>query len=272
MTSPRPFAEVIGDPIDHSKSPVIHSFWLEQIGIEADYRATRVERGSLAAWLVDRRSNPAWLGCNVTMPLKLDALTAADTASDRALAAGAANLLVHRDGVLGAGNTDVGGAARLIEPLLGRGIGKGITLLGTGGAARAMLVALRLLDVEEVCIQARDLAEATRLAVEFGHSIGPHSFDSAIDSTGLINATPLGMTGMPPLGLDVSAMPAGGWVFDLVTDPAPTSLLRAARESGLATIDGLQMLVEQAADSFSLLFGKEAPRDKDAELFERLKP
>lgn len=271
MTSSIPYAEVIGDPIGHSKSPVIHSFWLQSLRIVADYRAIRIKRGDLVDYLAMRRADRNWLGCNVTMPLKLDALTLADTASDRALAAGAANLLVHRGGELAAGNTDVGAAARLIAPMLERGLGNGITLLGTGGAARAMLVALRLLDVDAVCIQARDMAEAMKLAVEFGLSIGPRPLNSPIDSTGLINATPLGMTGMPSLALNIGAMPQDGWVFDLVTDPSPTPLLAGALGRGLTTVDGLQMLVEQAADSFHLLFGRDAPRDKGEELFERLR-
>jgi shikimate dehydrogenase len=92
-----------------------------------------------------------------------------------------------------------------------------------------------------------------------------------IDSGGLINATPMGMPGVQPAMPDIGRMPAGGWVFDMVTDPAETALLRAARERGLVAIDGLSMLVEQAAESFMLLFGQDAPRKLDAELMARLR-
>jgi shikimate dehydrogenase len=144
-------------------------------------------------------------------------------------------------------------------------------LLGNGGAARAVLVALRMLEIEDVRIQARDLSAATRLAVEFGLAEQPRAFDVPVDTGGLINATPMGMTGVPPLAIDIGSMPQGGWVFDMVTDPVETPLLRAARERSLATIDGITMLVEQAAASFMLLFGKEAPRQDDAALLAGLR-
>ena len=258
------YAEVIGDPVAHSRSPQIHRFWLKSLGIEGDYRAAQVTRSALPGFIEGRRADPNWRGCNVTMPLKLDALLLADRRSDRAAAAGAANLLFVRDGDLNAANTDVGAVARLLQPLIGKT--RTITLLGNGGAARAVLVALRLLDFDSVRIQSRDLSEARKLAVEFGTGLAPAPFDSPVASDGLVNATPLGMTGHPPFALDLSRMPAGGWVMDMVTDPNPTALLGDARAHGLATIDGLAMLVEQAAAAFELLFGAKPPRDKDAEL------
>lgn len=271
MTSNAGYAEVIGDPIAQSKSPVIHRFWLDRAGTEFDYRATRVTRAELPAYLQDRRDDPLWRGCNVTMPLKLDAAMLADDASDRAVAAGAANILVPKEGVILAGNTDVGGVLHLLGPRLAKGAAGGITLLGNGGAARAVLVALRLLDSEDVTIQARDLAAAYKLAVEFRLSEQPRPFDAAISSVGLINATPMGMSGVQPMVVDIGPMPVDGWVFDMVTDPVETALLRSARERGLATVDGLSMLIEQAAESFMLLFGLEAPRQFDAELMTRLR-
>lgn len=270
MTPDAPFAEVIGNPISHSRSPEIHRFWLDALGIEAEYRATRVERGELAEYVVARRAEPLWRGCNVTMPLKLDALMLADRSSDRAAAAGAANLLFVRNGSLLAANTDVGAVARLLEPLIGNS--ETITLLGNGGAARAVLVGLRLLGFGAVRLQARDLAQARKLAVEFDMPEEPVRFDTPIASTGLINATPLGMTDQPPFELDISSMPGGGWVMDMVTDPDPTGLIRQAGTRGLKTIDGLAILIEQAAESFELLFERPAPRDKDGELLLRLRP
>ena len=269
-SSKRPYAEVIGDPIEHSLSPAIHGFWLEQLGIEADYRRFRVERGGLAAYLAERRQDPAWRGCNVTMPLKLDAIELADGASDRAIGAGASNLLLPRDGKLVAGNTDVGAVVSLIQKLIEGGAPmRSVTLLGNGGAARAVLMAFHLLGFHAVQIQSRDLASAYKLAVQFAMQAEPVPFDTPIASDGLINATPLGMPGMPLLAVDWDAMPAGGWVFDLVT--APTTLIADAKERGMTVIDGIAMLVEQAGASFEGFFGKAPLRDRDDELMATLR-
>ena len=270
MTSGRPYAEVIGDPIAHSKSPVIHRFWLDQLGIAADYRATRVTRAELPAFIAARRADPDWRGCNVTMPLKLDALLLADESTDRATTAGAANLLAPRDGKLLAANTDVGAVASLLAPVL-KDAPPGIVLLGNGGAARAILVALHLLGRTDVRIQARDMAAAMKLAVEFGLEQAPSPFTRPVDGGGLINSTPLGMKGQAAIPVDLTAMPAGGWVFDVVTDPVETDLLRAARLRSLKTIDGIAMLVEQAATSFDLFFGQPPPRERDAALLGMLR-
>ncbi len=265
-----PFAEVIGDPVDQSKSPVIHRFWLEKLAIAGDYRASRVTRAELRAFLNGRRDDPDWRGCNVTMPLKLDAAAIADQVTDRAVAAGAANLLIPRGGKIVAANSDIGAVLHLLGPRLEHGACS-VTLLGTGGAARAVLVALRMLGCESVQIQARDLGEAYKLAVEFRLSEEPRTFDRPVDTKGLVNATPLGMSGMEAIMIDIGQMPADGWVFDLVTGSTPTRLVAAAEARGLATIDGIAMLVEQAAESFKAFFGEDAPRQFDEELTARLR-
>lgn len=271
MTSSIRYAEVIGDPVAQSKSPAIHRFWLKALKMEGDYRATKVTRAELADYLADRRGDPAWRGCNVTMPLKLDALLLADDPTDRATAAGAANLLVQRDGKLIAVNTDVAAVRELLAPLVTAGQETPIVLLGNGGAARAVLLALRSLEVGPVFLQARDMAEAVKLAVEFRTGRQPRRFDAPVDSKGLINATPLGMSGVTPTRIDIDGMPADGWVLDLVSAPLPTPLMTAAAARDLTVIDGLSVLVEQAADSFELLFGAKPPRDRDAELFASLR-
>jgi len=270
MTS-RPYAEVIGDPIDHSLSPAIHQFWLEALDIDADYRRRRVSRADLPAYIEERRKDLAWRGANVTMPLKLDAAALADEVTDRAVAAGAANVLMMRDNKLAAANTDVGAIAALLARLHEAQAAMGsITLLGNGGAARAALVALKLVGLRAVRIQARDMAGALKLAVEFGLEADPVPLTAPIVSDGLINATPLGMTGRDCLNCNLDHIPANGWVFDMVTDPPETPLISAARERGLSVLTGLDMLVEQAATSFALFFGAEPPRDRDAELWHKL--
>lgn len=271
MTS-QPYAEVIGDPIEQSLSPTIHGFWLEALGIEATYGRRQVTRAELPAYLSGRRVDESWHGSNVTMPLKLDAVALADEATDRAVAAGAANVLMRRDGRLVAANTDVGAIAMLLARLYEAKARMGsVTLLGNGGAARAALVALKLVGISAVRIQARDLGEAVKLAVEFGLEVEPAPFTAPIASDGLINATPLGMPGQDCLNCDLHRMPASGWVFDMVTDRAVTPLIDAARSHGLKTVDGLDMLVEQAATSFKLFFDADAPRDRDAQLWQQLK-
>ncbi|MBA3667359.1 MAG: shikimate dehydrogenase [Sphingomonas sp.] len=269
----RPYAEVIGDPIEHSLSPTIHSFWLDALKIDADYRRFRVDRAGLASYLSERRADPAWRGCNVTMPLKLDALQLADDASDQAVAAGAANLLTPREGKLAAANTDVGAIALLLAKLGDDGAAMGsVTVLGNGGGARAALVALKMVNLHAVRIQARDMAEAMKLAIEFGHEAEPVPLTEPIASDGLINATPLGMAGRQCLNCDVTRLPSKGWVFDLVTDPIETPLIAAARQRNLKIVTGREMLVEQAATSFKLLFDADPPRDRDDDLWQRLRP
>jgi shikimate dehydrogenase len=270
MTS-QPYAEVIGDPIDHSLSPVIHQYWLDALGIQADYGRHRVTRADLPAYIDGQRTDRAWRGSNVTMPLKLDAAAFADDATDRAVAAGAANVLVPREGKLLAANTDVGAIAALLAKLHDMKAAMGsVTLLGNGGAARAALVALKLVGLRAVRIQARDMAEARKLAVEFGLEAEPAPLTAPIVSDGLINATPLGMTGRDCLNCNLDHLLANGWVFDMVTDPSETPLIAAARERELKLVTGLDMLVEQAAASFKLFFDVEPPRDRDSELWHKL--
>jgi shikimate dehydrogenase len=273
VTSLRAFAEVIGDPIEHSRSPEIHQFWLDALGIAADYRRCQVTSEELPAYVARVRADPLWRGSNVTMPLKQAALDLAEESTDRAVAAGAANLLLLRDGKLFAANTDVGAVATLIdrERKAGRRLGS-VTLFGTGGAARAALVALKLLGMDLVRIQARDMGAATKLSVEFGLALAPRPLTAQVDSDALINATPLGMDGYACLNCDLAMVPHDGLVFDMVSTPAETPLVAAARARSMAVVTGLDMLVEQAATSFKLMFGVDAPRDRDAALWQRLRP
>lgn len=268
----KPYAEVIGDPIVQSKSPIIHGFWLKRLGLDAEYRRTQVNRDDLASYIADRRADPLWRGCNVTMPLKLDALLQAGERSDEAVQVGACNTLVPQSGGLAAANTDVGAMILVLKQLAGGSSAKSITLLGTGGAARAVLVACKSLGLTNVAIHARDQEAAFSLANTFGLELRPQPLDAPVRTDGLINATPLGMLGAPALEVELTAMPSSGWVFDLVTAPDPTSLVANARQRGLRATGGLTMLVEQAAAAFPLFFGMAPPRaasDED-ELYRRL--
>lgn len=253
-------------------SPVIQNFWLKATGIDADYRRRLVTRAELPDYVKSVRADPAWRGSNVTMPLKLDALSLADEATDRAVAAGAANLILPREGRLFAANTDVGAIATLVDRQRQAGrVAGSVTLLGNGGAARAALVALKLLGIKPVQIQARDLQQATKLVVEFGLTLRPLPLIAPIESDALINSTPLGMTGRDCLNCELTRMPDKGFVFDMVTTPPETPLIAAAKERGLAVVTGLEMLVEQAASSFKLMFGADPPRGHDDILWQELR-
>ncbi|WP_343344676.1 shikimate dehydrogenase [Sphingomicrobium sp. XHP0239] len=267
-----PYAEVVGDPIEQSKSPVIHAHWLKATGIEGDYRRHRVGEGEMAEYLATRRADPDWRGCNVTMPVKYDALDAAEIRSDLAIAANAANLLIPKDGTLAAGNTDVGGILHVLRRFFeaDRPM-RHIALYGTGGAARAVLVAARAVDLDGITIHARNVQKATRLAVEFGLSKRPVALDVPPKADGIVNATPLGMVGHRCLNCDVSGIDPEGWVFDMVTAPVETELVLKARDRGLAIADGIDMLVEQAAASFEAFFGSPPNRERDSELLAMLR-
>ena len=277
----RAYAEVIGDPIAQSKSPAIHTFWLGKLGIEADYRAAHVRAEALTDYLDGRREDEAWRGCNVTMPHKQAVMPHLARLHPLAERIGAVNTIVREsDGSLTGYNTDVAGFLEPLRPWLEhRHLFRMARVLGTGGAARAIVAALA--DENAVIVLAgRDPAKARALldeldpagehhAADLAHFADPTDFafdDRAGCFDLIVNASPLGMAGQPPLGFDLSHAPPGSVVYDIVTHPADTPLLQAARAAGLRTIDGLSMLIGQAAVAFEKFFGASAPREHDSEL------
>ncbi|HEX8223980.1 MAG TPA: shikimate dehydrogenase [Allosphingosinicella sp.] len=264
-----PYAEVIGDPIAHSKSPLIHQFWLRRMGIVGDYRAIRVRPEELADYLAARRPDPDWRGCNVTMPCKQAIAEHLDTIDPVARRIGAVNTVInHSAGLLMGTNTDFQGAHFALEP--SAPAGKRVVLLGAGGAARAVLEELRQAGASHVTILARSEDKARALLEAFGldGATGPIGGAPAADL--LINATPLGMAGQPPLDVELSALPPGATVFDLVYHPLDTPLLAEARRLGFRTVDGLAMLIWQASMAFTYFFGEPPPDPDSAELREAL--
>ena len=278
------YAEVIGDPIAQSKSPAIHGLWLEKLGLEAEYRAHRVSSEGLAEYIAARREDAEWRGCNVTMPHKQAVLALVDRLEPLAKRVGAVNT-IHRakDGKLVGRNTDVAG---FLEPLQERlrkqHYFRMARVLGTGGAARAIVAGLSeqgftLVLAGRNPAKARvlldELAEGEHHTASLAHFAGPTDFDFD-DREGccdlIVNASPLGMRGQPPLAFDWSHAPPGSIAYDIVTDPVETDFLKAARDAGFETIDGLAMLIGQAAAAFKHFFGEDAPRQHDAELRERL--
>ena len=275
------YAEVIGDPIVQSKSPAIHTFWLGKLGIDAEYRAAHVRTEGLTNYLRTRRTEEAWRGCNVTMPHKQAVMPHLTRLHPLAERIGAVNTVVREaDGSLTGYNTDVAGFLEPLRPWLEeRHLFRMARVLGTGGAARATVAALADENVV-IVLAGRDSAKARALldeldpggeqhATDLAHFAEPTDFafdDRAGCFDLIVNASPLGMAGQPPLAFDLSHAPPGSIVYDIVTHPADTPLLQSARAAGLRTIDGLAMLIGQAAVAFEKFFGEPAPREHDAEL------
>ena len=266
MSDALPYAEVIGDPIDHSKSPLIHNFWLNALDIEAEYKKTHVTPQGLAAYFLMRRSDPDWLGCNVTIPHKIAVMDYVDDPGGVRERIGAVNTIASETGgpLIGT-NTDAGG---FLQPLLrDKWKGQSAVIVGSGGAARAILFALSSLGVPDITIMARDVAKAQALLSRSGtpgRAIGLGDALPAADL--LVNSTSLGMIGQPVLDLDLAPLAEGATVYDIVYAPLDTGLLKAAKARGLKTLDGLEMLIGQAALAFDIFFDAQAPRDLDAEL------
>ena len=276
----RAYAEVIGDPIAQSKSPAIHGFWLARLGIDADYKASRVEVGKLGEFLNTRRTDPDWRGCNVTMPHKQAVMSFLDRLDPLAASVGAVNTVVPEHGALVGYNTDVPGFLEPLRPLLGQThYFRMARILGTGGAARAIVKGLA--DEKLVIVLAgRDPAKARALLDELDpqgehHATSIAHFadrsDFAFDDREqcldlVVNASLLGMTGQASLAFDMSHAPPGSIFYDIVTSPLDTAFLQSAQAAGFRTIDGLSMLLGQADHAFRRFFGAQPPRDLDAEL------
>ena len=251
---------LIGWPAAHSRSPIIHKYWLKMFGIAGDYRIEAVKPEDFAAFIATLAER-GYTGANVTIPHKEQALALAD-ADDRAKAVGAANTLWLDGGVLRATNTDVEG---FLSNLDAAAPGwdhrtREALVLGAGGSARAVVFGLIERGIETVHLVNRTLPRAQDLASRFGARVKPATWDqvpellSSVDL--LVNTTSLGMKGQPLLDVDVGRLRDGAVVADNVYVPLDTPLLEAARRRGLRTADGLGMLLHQAVRGFSLWFGQ----------------
>jgi shikimate dehydrogenase len=269
MTGDHPYAEVIGDPIAHSKSPLIHRHWLAALGIDADYHACHVTPDGLQAYIESRRNDPNWRGCNVTLPHKQAVIAHVDDPGGIERSIGAANTLFRSDGALICTNTD---AAGFFAPIADVDLaGAPVVVVGTGGAARAVLFALAQVGVGPVTVLGRNVLKASALLAHFGLKGRALPLDAAVPPAALlVNASSLGMTGQAPLEINLAPLPADAIVYDLVYAPIETSLLAQARARGLETVDGLEMLISQAAVAFELFFGASPPDDPEGRLRARL--
>jgi shikimate dehydrogenase len=250
---------IIGWPAGHSRSPIIHNYWIRQHGIAGEYRKEAVPPEEFAGFLAGMGAR-GYVGANVTIPHK-EAALALSSPDARAHAVGAANTLWRDGGTLRSTNTDVEGFLGNLDaaaPGWDRNLQDAV-VLGAGGSARAVVFGLIERGAKRIHLVNRTVARAQALRGRFGAAVTPARWEDVravlVGAPLLVNTTSLGMAKQPPLAIDVGVLPAGAAVADLVYVPLVTPLLAAARARGLATADGLGMLLHQAVRGFSLWFG-----------------
>ena len=255
-------AFVCGRPIAHSRSPRIHGYWLEKYGIAGSYEAVDVTPADAAGFFATLRDK-GFAGGNVTIPHKEAAFEAAARRDAAATRIGAVNTLWFEDGALIGGNTDAEGfAANLDERAPGWTKAGPAVVLGAGGAARAVIQALKERGFTDIRMTNRTVSRAVELADRFGPGVTAHPSATAellSDAGLLVNTTALGMAGKDGAGelpADPKMLPRHAIVTDIVYVPLETPLLCAARERGLKTVDGLGMLLHQAVPGFERWFGR----------------
>ena len=256
-----PLAGVIGFPVNHSRSPALHSYWLHKYGIHGHYIPLQIRQENLEE-AISALPKLGFVGANVTIPHKERVLALADVITDRAALIGAANTLIFRkDGKIHADNTDGYGfmenlrqGAPSWDPASGPA-----AVLGAGGASRAVIASLIETGVPEIRISNRTKARAEALRAEFGTKVQVFDWVHAgnmIDGARLlVNASSLGMDGKPDLRVPLDALSRDTVVTDLVYTPLQTGLLRSAARHGCTTVDGLGMLIHQAIPAFERWFG-----------------
>jgi shikimate dehydrogenase len=259
-TSARPRAAcLIGWPAAHSRSPLIHHYWLRTLGIEGGYNIEAVPPEGFAEFILHLAAH-GFVGANVTLPHKERAL-ALSTPDARARAVGAANTLWYDGDRLCSTNTDVEGFINNLDASApGWDKASDVLVLGAGGASRAVLFGLLERGIKHVYVANRTVARAQALADQFGAAVHPVAWDATSDLLSraqmLVNTTSLGMHGQPPLELDIGRLATDAVVADLVYVPLKTPLLSAAERRGLRSADGLGMLLHQAVRGFELWFGR----------------
>lgn len=262
-------AFVCGHPVGHSRSPAIHGHWLARYGIAGSYSAIDVTLDDFAGFL-SRIGENGYAGGNVTIPHKEAACRLVKRRDRAADEIGAVNTLWFENGVLCGGNTDAEGfATNLDERAPGWAENRrAAVVLGAGGAARAVLFALKQRGYRDIRVVNRTVARAVELADHFGPGVTAYSSDAATELLGdadlLVNTTALGMHGNAEIAVDPATLPDRAIVTDIVYVPLETPLLAAARRRGLKTVDGLGMLLHQAVPGFERWFGRRP--EVDAEL------
>jgi shikimate dehydrogenase len=256
-------AGIVGWPVTQSLSPVLHGYWLKQLGIDGEMLRVPAQPDEFRD-VIARVRGEGFAGVNVTVPHKEAAFALADRVDAAAKVAGAANLLVFRAGAIVGKNTDSYGLAESLRENIGALGGAHAVLLGAGGAARGAVLALESLGAGVIHILNRDAGRAQTLAAQLGPHVnarlvpgGLADWRSVAGSAALlVNSTSAGMGDNAPLDLDLSALKQDAAVCDIVYKPLETPLLKDAAARGHKTIDGLGMLMHQAAPSFEAFFGQ----------------
>lgn len=264
----RPFAAIVGWPVDQSRSPALHGYWLKQHGITGHYGRLPVEpkRAALEELVAFLRKTPNARGCNLTLPHKIDIMPLLDRIHHDAARIGAVNTVIKQpDGSLEGRNSDGFGFLAHLQASAPKWQAKAgpVVVLGAGGAARAIVCTLMDAGVSELRLINRTQENAVKLGTAFtpndGRRIAIERWDdrsAALDgATLLVNNTSLGMTGKPPLEIDLKKLPTGAVVDDIVYIPLETDLLARARTRGNACVDGLGMLLHQGRMGFKAWFG-----------------
>ena len=258
MNEPRKAVCIIAWPAGHSRSPLIHNYWIKQHKLDAEYRREAVPPEKFADFVTRLRDN-GYIGANVTIPHK-EKVMAVSEPDERVRAVGAANTLWYDGDTLRSTNTDVEGFLANLDaatPGWDRGLESAV-VLGAGGGARAVVYALIAREVQRIYVINRSRERAQALQKKFGARVHVAGWDETTGLLGgaglLVNTTTLGMVGQPPLEINLRC-PASLVVADLVYAPLVTGLLAMARERGLRTADGLGMLLHQAVRGFELWFG-----------------
>jgi shikimate dehydrogenase len=257
---------IVGYPVGHSMSPAMHNAAFEALGLDAEYRLAPVEPGRLGAFIEQLRK-PDVMGASVTIPHKVEVMRHLDCVDQTAQAIGAVNTVVHRDGRLTGYNTDATGGVKALTEEYGGLEGRNITILGAGGASRAITYQVSRVDCRVTVLnrgvdRARRLVDDLRPTASAELSYGALSqLPAFIDATDvLINTTPVGMS---PNASD-SPVPeellhGGLFVYDVIYNPMKTRLLRDAEEKGAGVLSGVRMLVYQGAEAFRMWTGVEPP-------------
>ena len=267
ITGKARLAGVIGWPVGHSRSPRLHNYWLERLGVDGAYVPLAVAPGDLAAVLA-ALPRMGFVGANLTVPHKEAALALVDRLDPLAARIGAVNTLVVEDGKLIGRNTDAFGFLENLRrgapawvPQSGPAL-----VLGAGGAARAVVAALVEAGVPEIRLANRSAERAEALAAALGGPIRPVAWESReaalAEAALLINTTTLGMSGMAPLEISLDRLASGAVVNDIVYVPLKTELLREAERRGHVAVDGLGMLLWQAVPGFEAWFGQRPEVDE----------
>ena len=262
LTGKTRLAGIIGWPVIHSLSPVLHGHWLAEHGIDGAMVPLAAQREDFTV-VIEGVRRAGFAGVNVTVPHKESAFAIAHSVDAAAKAAGAVNLLVFRDGKMEGRNTDSLGLAESLREEIGTLNGRSVVLLGAGGAARGAILALDMLGAANIHLLNRDSKKAAALAAALAPQVKARIEAGALDDWAkaaanaalLVNSTTAGMTGNPPLDIDLGALPKTAAVCDIVYSPLETALLKDAAAHGHKTIDGLGMLMHQAAPSFQAFFG-----------------